>query len=338
VEGTSKPDVSSLSERSFPDEDPTGPIGISLGDPSHSERENQPPALSGDIPQVSGDNKTDDTGSVSGTNSSESGPDKKPYLHRWSVVVPIVAMVVAGTIATYVGLRPKESQPAPNLPLASGLPPGVALAPEAAILPPGTRQYVNSTVTGGWGPQREMFTYKSTPGYPVLNSISDMPTWGDTRDFVSCRVNSKPIETGGSTIAITRASTVTVFIKILNSSAKPGADLTNVKMELLLPEGPVDDPGVGVILSADNSPIESVWGGCVLQSRTRLVVALEPNSGLGSLSRGGAGNYEYDVPVADAVIRGEDLLPPVDGAAPGVVPANGAVYGTIRFTLLVQPV
>lgn len=39
------------------------------------------------------------------------------------------------------------------------------------------------SVSGGWGPDRELFTIASPAPYPVMNSITDNPVVGDERAF-----------------------------------------------------------------------------------------------------------------------------------------------------------
>jgi hypothetical protein len=281
---------------------------------------------------------------ISEPTDNKPSQEKKPYLHRWGVIVSIagICVTVIGIIVTsiwaYANYRHKDSTPSsaqggPN----SGLPSVSAPESSQPSSNDGTRGYVNSTIDGGWGPDRPKFTMNDPSPRATLNSIVDELSWGDTRQFVQCNVAGRPAGAAGSAIAVDGASIVDVTVWIENSSTKPGQDIKNARMRLDLPTGPVDDPGIEVTISGDAAAVPSVTAGCKLYGRQKMVVALDPASGKGDLSGGGAGKYVNDVPISDDVLRGDEPLPAVDGKPPGVIPANAWAYGILRFSLLIQP-
>lgn len=263
-----------------------------------------------------------------------SGPntDQKPYLHRWQYVLAFVGVVIAAVVALAVGFAAKSNAPEPPS-QPQGPDSGV---PSVVAQEPSSREYKESSVTGGWGPPRNTYTNASPSPVADLNSITDA-TWGDTRQFVQCKVEGRPAESTGTHIVVQDPAVVNVTVWIENSSTVLGQDVTDARMRLALPEGPVDDPGINVVLSGHGTAIKEVWSGCKFFSREKLAVYLIPGSGAGELSRGGHGVYEKDVPMSDLILRGKELLPGVDGLEPGRIPANPSVYGIVRFSLLVQP-
>jgi hypothetical protein len=250
------------------------------------------------------------------------GPEQKPILHRWSVVVTILGIVVAATVAVVLSFRGPE--PDPKL-----------FDNEAAaeVNSESERSYASSSTTGGWGPERPTFTTKDTSPTAVLNSITDNSNWGDTRQFTLCKKTSD--SNYENVIAVPDAAEVQVQVFVDNASTRSGQDIRNARAELLLPKGVADDPAIGVQISGEGSAIRAVWSGCRFLTSAPSVVSLKPGS---VYARTGSRDAPEERPVSDGVITGAALMPATLGGPEGVIPASSHAYGYLTFSVLVQPV
>ncbi|MGW4367014.1 hypothetical protein ACWEKT_15335 [Nocardia takedensis] len=175
----------------------------------------------------------------------------------------------------------------------------------------------------GWGPPREVYSNKEPSPTAVFNSIVDNDLIGDERNFVRCRIvdGSNPY---GDEVAVQADVDVSVLVWIDNSSTAPSQMITGARMDLITNPAPSQNPSLGVILTGDN--VIRVWNGCRVLSPKIATIIYTPGSGFLHTSRDGA-----PVPVKDAVVRGDTVLPGIRGNVDGVIGGGSDQYGYIEF-------
>ncbi|WP_280489236.1 hypothetical protein [Nocardia farcinica] len=226
--------------------------------------------------------------------------------------------------------------------------PGTASAsPTSVGRPDGDpRNYAEPSYTGGWGPDRKTYTIKSPSPTASINSIVDNPAYGDERNFVQCRQVFPGDGHGvwGDSITLDKPGQVEVYAILDNAvtPSYPDQNVINTTMVARLPDGPADDPGVGVKFKGTNQVSGSeVWAedGCRLYTSSRVALSVLPGSGRVY----SFGFPEEGMPISDGVLAGRELLPAVGTSAPGTVPAlgvsgTGNSYGYFKFIVLAVPI
>lgn len=124
--------------------------------------------------------------------------------------------------------------------------------------------------TGGWGPSRKTFT--GAAPYAVLNSLTNMPGFGDERNFFSCHdlANHDPSGWGNNLLAEDQHTYQCELFAdndvspTFDPSLSPGGQrniavmLQNTRARVQLPS-PELNPALYGIVSADNSNPPEVW-------------------------------------------------------------------------------
>lgn len=127
--------------------------------------------------------------------------------------------------------------------------------------------------TGGWGPRRKTFT--GAAPYAVLNSLTDMPAYGDERNFFTCHDLTDKNQPGGGwgndLLARDRHTyQCELFFDndispTLDPSPTPGGReniavmLQNTRAHVRLPSPATYNPALYGLLSADNANPSEVW-------------------------------------------------------------------------------
>ena len=135
----------------------------------------------------------------------------------------------------------------------------------------------SKNMTGGWGPERPTFKAKKPAPYPVLNSITDFPGYGDQRSFVVCRTTDEaPYRTE------VQAYDGQVYQCELNfgnavapnlDHGNPAAKLYDARARIHLPSGKSKNPSLVGYLSAINSI--TVWSSCRFTSDRQVTLTYE---------------------------------------------------------------
>ncbi|MGW0996345.1 hypothetical protein ACWD5V_24270 [Streptomyces sp. NPDC002523] len=182
-----------------------------------------------------------------------------PFVGAVAVVAVVVTLVVTGVIS----LRP-HTKDRPDKVTSAGVPSSVKVT--------STPQIDN---TRGWGPARKTFTMQRPAPYPVFNSITDNPTQGDERNFVQCKDADEGNERYADDLVAKDHHTYECFALVVNdiapnldSIASPNtggnvaAKLQKARLRVWFPENHTYNPGLTVILSANNSNPSEVWDSC----------------------------------------------------------------------------
>lgn len=118
---------------------------------------------------------------------------------------------------------------------------------------------------GGWGPPRDTFTMENPSPYVTLNSITDHPNAGDTRNFFSV----KPAEDSNASfanslrIAGMRRYTAALYFE---NSASPGVNVaaTNTRVQMMFPSTITGSARIDGIIRADGASPPVVWDSAIL--------------------------------------------------------------------------
>lgn len=199
------------------------------------------------------------------------------------------------------------------------------------------RPYQDPNVDPGWGPARPTYTVTEPAVVGALNSIVDNPMYGDERNFTRCKHLDEASSEYSDSVALSGASQIIVYVYLDSATTpgKPEAYVRDTRMKLLLPKGPVGDPGLSVRFSGVD-PVTgnevTVWDGCrVLSDRP---VKLSFLSGSGRVNTEATG--ERSIP--DTVVHGSVVIPSAAKGKPaGSFPADGN-YGYFTFTVLAVPI
>lgn len=131
--------------------------------------------------------------------------------------------------------------------------------------------------TRGWGPDRDIFTIKAPAPSPVFNSIIDNPKYGDERNFMRCKDKEDGDEAYADELIARDGHTYTCFAPFHNAIAPNMEEelgeeglLQNARLTVALPPANTYNPGVSVLLSADNSI--TVWDSTNFISPKRLTI------------------------------------------------------------------
>jgi hypothetical protein len=154
-------------------------------------------------------------------------------------------------------------------------------APTAKALPPAGVPN-NSAYGGGWGPERKLFSMNRPASYPVFNSITDNPSWGDERNFVSVKRADLGNETYSDSLEAIPGRTYTMVIFFENSGADNLAESVS---------GSIQDAKVtiGSTAAADNGTARvwaklsaanciTVWDGASLVSSKPIKISFDLDS------------------------------------------------------------
>lgn len=119
-------------------------------------------------------------------------------------------------------------------------------------------------MSNGWGPERPTFTTKNPAPYPVFNSITDEPGYGDQRNFVTCRASDDSpykteVQAYDGQIYQCRLWFENAVAPNLDSG-NPAAKLHDARARIRLPEKNSKDAALVGYLSAVNSI--TVWSSC----------------------------------------------------------------------------
>ncbi|MGR6971411.1 hypothetical protein ACU639_17790 [Streptomyces cynarae] len=148
--------------------------------------------------------------------------------------------------------------------------------------------------TRGWGPGRKTFTMKHPASFPVFNSITDQPNYGDERNFVQCHDvadKGKPGGGWGDSLLAQDGHTYECMVLFVNdvapnldTIASPNtggnivAKLQNARLKVLRPEAAIYNPAVVGVLSADNTNPAEVWDSCNFIAPRKVELTYVPGS------------------------------------------------------------
>lgn len=187
-------------------------------------------------------------------------------------------VVIAAIIAAWATLHASSSSLAPTNP-STGAPQIIGTTiPKATIT---TSPQIKFNNAAGWGPGRRTFTMKAPSSYPVFNSITDEPQWGDERSFVSCHDAADSywatdlVARDGHTYhcALWFDNSISPSLDTIASplsGGNPAAELQNARVAILLPSSPLYNPSVVGELSADNAI--TVWSSCDFVSPRAMMI------------------------------------------------------------------
>jgi hypothetical protein len=135
----------------------------------------------------------------------------------------------------------------------------------------------SKNMMGGWGPERPTFKAKKPAPYPVLNSITDFPGYGDQRNFVTCRATDEaPYRTE---VQAYDGQMYQCMLHFGNAVApnldhgNPAAELHGARARILLPDGKSTNASLVGYLSAVNSI--TVWSSCRFTADRKVTLAYE---------------------------------------------------------------
>ncbi|MFJ2213482.1 hypothetical protein ACIQVO_13565 [Streptomyces sp. NPDC101062] len=179
---------------------------------------------------------------------------------RELAVAAVVAVGVTGVVAlAATGSFSKKpgSTPPPDKVVSATVPSGVTVKGSAAAKLDNSR---------GWGPERKKtYTWKHPASFPVFNSITDNPYYGDERNFLQCKDTARDGQSWGDELVAKDGHTYECSLYIGNDVA-PNLDtnvagkLQNARVRLSLPDERTLNPGFTGVLSADNA--QQVWDSC----------------------------------------------------------------------------
>ncbi|MEX1995648.1 MAG: hypothetical protein WD887_02630 [Candidatus Saccharimonadales bacterium] len=110
-----------------------------------------------------------------------------------------------------------------------------------------------STVLAGWGPSRSTFTWDNTATYITFNSITDNPTVGDERPFLSGKVTTA---SGNVVDNINVQHNDEVVLRVYfhnNAAANLNLVATNTRVKIFLPTVSATNTFATSFITSDNS-------------------------------------------------------------------------------------
>lgn len=149
-------------------------------------------------------------------------------------------------------------------------------APEGVSLPE-----VELDNTSGWGPERKMFSVTSPAPYAAFNSLKDQYTFGDEREFLSCRDKDekewhKRIAAEDDHIYICQAW-FSNAVSPAWDEGNPAAQLQNARFHVGVPKHqPAYNAGLTGFLTADNT--QTVWASCNFLAEKPMTIYYMPRS------------------------------------------------------------
>ncbi len=183
----------------------------------------------------------------------------REYARELAVAAVVVIGVTGVAVLAATGSLSKkpDTTPPPDKVVSATVPSGVTIKGSAASKLDNSR---------GWGPERKKtYTWKHPASFPVFNSITDNPYWGDERNFLQCKDTAKNGQSWGDELVAKDGHTYECSLYIGNDVA-PNLDanvagkLQNARVRLSLPNERTLNPGFTGVLSADNA--QQVWDSC----------------------------------------------------------------------------
>ncbi|MFE4370409.1 hypothetical protein ACFRMN_19620 [Streptomyces sp. NPDC056835] len=182
----------------------------------------------------------------------------REYARQLGVVAAgVVALAVVVVLDVTGNLAEKpDATPPPDKVVSATVPSGVTVKGSAAPKLDNSR---------GWGPARKTYTWKHPASFPVFNSITDNPYWGDERNFLQCKDTAKDGQSWGDELVAKDGHTYECSLYIgndvdANLDTNMAARLQNARVRLSLPDERMLNPGFTGVLSADNA--QQVWDSC----------------------------------------------------------------------------
>lgn len=184
--------------------------------------------------------------------------------------------------------------------------------------------------SGGWGPEREMFTMKRPARYAAFNSISDNNILGDERNFVCVR--RKAEKKYVSRLQVVPGYLYEVYIWYNNaaspSAGEPGT-ARDVRLRMSFPTH-LDAMAYGEVsatISASNTNPPAVWNGSILWAAEPVVMRYVPGSA--KLYNG----RHKGLPLDEHIFYGDGILLGAD-ALDGVISCtDNEAYGHVSVYL-----
>ena len=154
-----------------------------------------------------------------------------------------------------------------------------------------------------WGPTRTTFTMENPADYPVFNSITNNPTYGDERNFVT--INDVTANTGfKSSVELKKGHTYKVQIYIHNDASEKLNDNGNGKgvalgttVAAVMPATVNGKADASATITASNTTPAKVWDNAVMTSSEQ--VELQYVSGSAMLS-----NHQQQTKLSDSLLNG----------------------------------
>ena len=167
-----------------------------------------------------------------------------------------------------------------------------------------------------WGPERPTFTMEHPAAYPVFNSITNNPTYGDERNFVT--INDVTANTGfQSSVNLVQGHTYKVQIYIHNDASETlnesGAGIAkDTTVTAFMPSVVNGSSDASATVAASNTKPAKVWDNAVMKSSER--VELQYVSGSATLS-----NHQQQTKLSDNLLT--------SGVKVGSYDLSGKWYG-----------
>lgn len=156
-----------------------------------------------------------------------------------------------------------------------------ALMSLAAVASLGTLALANGSASA-WGPERPTFTMEVPATYPVFNSITDAPTFGDERDFVRVGQINADVTELTNEVEIIPGRQYLVYIYFHNNAAsnfnsaeqgrKGIAKVTRMSSSFTKIVTPEEKGTITGTITADNSDPLSVWDEAYFTTKSKKVV------------------------------------------------------------------
>lgn len=187
----------------------------------------------------------------------------------WAKTVALIAGILLVAVLSVVILRsPKRQRVRAGLATIGG---GLALVMLVVpfvetVLPVGATtcgtRSDGGSVSGSWGPDREMFTVHEPAPYPVLNSISDNPNIGDERDFFGVKLSTDAAGGWCQSVAAKDGVVLRFRIYVKNSAldglGSKGA-ARGVAFQVTKSEERATLQTVAAFLTAENTKPNRIW-------------------------------------------------------------------------------
>lgn len=189
-----------------------------------------------------------------------------------------------------------------------------------------------SSYSGGWGPERTVYSWEAPASYAVLNSIGDNPVQGDERNFVRARLVDAGNETYADRLVVSPGDVVVVNAYVGNDAADDlglAATILGLNAQVVF-GAPGNACPVGVILGGTN--VKDVWDGATLLSDVPIALRYVPDS---AFFHTNATGYEIDGDYGNQspMVLGQYQQ---DGEYPIGYSSDGVYQGTGYLTFRVE--
>jgi hypothetical protein len=211
------------------------------------------------------------------TSETQSPKNREGHIEKsWQYWATGAAVpVLVGLLGLSGAVYSKTSNDKSTLPTAGPTPTPTASAtatPTPAGMTPATaptKPPAADPYTGGWGPERRLFSIRNPASYAVLDSITDNPAYGDERDFTQIKHLEQSNSTYSDMIRAEPGDILEVTTYVANNCADnlagPPATIHGLTAQLVGDPRGTDLP-IEVLLGADNAA--QVYDGVTVVTKT----------------------------------------------------------------------